>query len=233
MQSRNHPFNQSQRPLLERRQFVQPQVVKSSLSSSTSSSAASSTIATRGFDDFSMVRQYENLNHITGRGYPYGEIDGESFRRGDPYNFNVRDDDFVFSDHNNGLHSDDDDYEDVRVYQKNQINNSHKYTTPAPPPPVKRVLPVRPVSPFTSAKDDGPFVFGMHTQNSFTPTYDKAAKLYQKDELQTSPNSSQVGNFCEFYSHFYYGFMENNNIMLLSLSLALLPVLYSVCGAGV
>ena len=220
MQSRNHPFNQSQRPLLERRQFAQPQVVKS-VSSSTSSSAASSTVAvpTRGFNDFSLVRQYENLNHnnMGGRGYPYGDVD---------VNVNVSDSDFIFSDNNVNYNSDDDDYEEVRVYHKNQINNRRNlYSPPPPPPPVKRVIP-RPVSPI-NVKDDGPFVFGVHTQNTFTPAYDKTAKLYHHPNNDTtdnknnaaSPNSSQVGNFLNFILIFIFmAIGENINIMYCFLS---------------
>uniref|UniRef100_A0A182VQF9 Uncharacterized protein n=1 Tax=Anopheles minimus TaxID=112268 RepID=A0A182VQF9_9DIPT len=243
MQSRDHPFNRSTRPLLERR--AQPQVVstKKHFQYGGGSGAVGqlAKVPTRGYNDFNLIsRQYEtwNSNH-SHKGYPYGSPPS-------PTHADVGHD-FQFSDiegpqraqhHQRTVHqytvnsnnSDDDDDYDELVYHHNQLNVASTgvglkvanqqlrrrlldAASPAPPVPPQRTVhktppppPRRTESPPTAggpADLDGPFVFGVHHPNTFTPAYGTKATLYgtgttaiggkdAKDALHSSPDSSQV-----------------------------------------
>ncbi|XP_052888145.1 uncharacterized protein LOC128296710 [Anopheles moucheti] len=243
MQSRDHPFNRSTRPLLERR--AQPQVVstKKPFHYGAGSGAAGQPpkVPTRGYNDFNLIsRQYDawNSNH-SHKGYPYGSPPSPTH--------DVGGHDFQFSDiegpqraqhHQRTVHqytvnsnnSDDDDDYDELVYHHNQLNVASNgaglkvanqqlrrrlldAASPKPPVPPQRTVhktppppPRRTESPPTGggpvADLDGPFVFGVHHPNTFTPAYGNKATLYgtgttaiggkdAKDALHSSPDSSQ------------------------------------------
>ncbi|XP_055587438.1 uncharacterized protein LOC129739913 [Uranotaenia lowii] len=213
MQSRDHPFNRSTRPLLERRaNMAQPQVLPSK------QMQIKKPPITRGYNDFNLItRQYENIN--SNKGYPYGSP---------PSPTNLNNIDFQFSDvkeshyrvppstnffatstnRNNSDHEDeedDDDYDEL-VYHHNQINvqqqpginssvrrrqlidaSSGGVAHPPPVPP-QRLIPVTTPPPpprGDTPENDGPFVFGVHHPNTFTPAYGKV-----KDGAVISPNAS-------------------------------------------
>ncbi|XP_053669974.1 uncharacterized protein LOC128720333 [Anopheles nili] len=225
MQSRDHPFNRSTRPLLERR--AQPQVVESK--KQYIAVFGSTMVPTRGYNDFNLIsRQYEALNST--KGYPYGSPPSPTH-------------DFQFSDiarqqhHQRTVHqytvnsnnSDDEDDYDELVYHHNQLNVGGKGVsaqqqlrrrlldaaspTPMPPAPPQRTIglvrhaqqshrtppppPRRTDSPNQTpnavgpADIDGPFVFGVHHPNTFTPAYDTKVV---KDPLPRSPDTSQHGS---------------------------------------
>ncbi|XP_061505812.1 uncharacterized protein LOC5667525 [Anopheles gambiae] len=242
MQSRDHPFNRSTRPLLERR--AQPQVVSTKKQYQYGAgSTQQPTVPTRGYNDFNLIsRQYEtwNSNH-SHKGYPYGSPPSPTH-------------DFQFSDiegpqrtqhhqrtvhqytvnSNNSDDDDDDDYDEL-VYHHNQLNVASSGTpaglkvanqqlrrrlldaaspTPpvppqrtgvhkTPPPPPSRGRTADPAAPPIAPADlDGPFVFGVHHPNTFTPAYGAKATLYgtgattlggkdAKDALHSSPDTSQ------------------------------------------
>ncbi|KFB46721.1 AGAP003931-PA-like protein [Anopheles sinensis] len=261
MQSRDHPFNRSTRPLLERR--AQPQVV-STKKLLAAQSAPGPKVPTRGYNDFNLIsRQYEtwNSNH-SHQGYPYGSPPSPTHDSG------VRGD-FQFSDlvdgpqqraqhHQRTVHqytvnsnnSDDDDDYDELVYHHNQLNvggggvggpagvglktanqqlrrrlldaaspmppvppqrtmqQQQHHRTPPPPPRRTESPPMAPVPVRGLADIDGPFVFGVHHPNTFTPAYGTKATLYgtntttvsstiSKDgkdpSVPSSPDTSQVG----------------------------------------
>uniref|UniRef100_A0A182PK40 Uncharacterized protein n=1 Tax=Anopheles epiroticus TaxID=199890 RepID=A0A182PK40_9DIPT len=238
MQSRDHPFNRSTRPLLERR--AQPQVVSTKkpfhYGASSQQPDQQPTGPTRGYNDFNLIsRQYEtwNSNH-SHKGYPYGSPPSPTH-------------DFQFSDiegpqqraqqHQRTVHqytvnsnnSDDEDDYDELVYHHNQLNVASSglkaanqqlrrrlldaasptppvppqrtvHKTPPPPPSRRTDASVVPVAP---ADIDGPFVFGVHHPNTFTPAYGAKATLYgtgattiggkdATDALHSSPDTSQV-----------------------------------------
>ncbi|XP_039436632.1 uncharacterized protein LOC120418347 isoform X1 [Culex pipiens pallens] len=217
MQSREHPFNRSTRPLLERRANggAQPQVLSSKQINGAKKVTPPST---RGFNDFNLIpRQYENVN--TGYPcYPYGSP---------PSPTNLNNIDFQFSDvrtaqpyrppviqpaataranyfaaastnRNNSDHEEDDDDYDELVYHHNQINSAvlkpalQQPVGPPPPtssirrrlmdaacPPVppQRIIPVETPPPpprGDTPENDGPFVFGVHHPNTFTPAYNSS-----------------------------------------------------------
>ncbi|XP_058812028.1 uncharacterized protein LOC131676754 [Topomyia yanbarensis] len=193
MQSREHPFNRSTRPLLERRaNMAQPQVLSSKQINAKSP-------PTRGYNDFNLItRQYENLN--SNKGYPYGSP---------PSPTHLNNIDFQFSDvneppyrpvapavtrylpastnRNNSDHEDDDDDEDdydELVYHHNQLNVQQAPAVPrrrlidasSPPVPPQRIIPVQTPPPpprGDTPEHEGPFVFGVHHPNAFTPAYGK------------------------------------------------------------
>lgn len=219
MQSREHPFNRSTRPLLERRaNMAQPQVL-----SSKQISNAKNKNPTRGYNDFNLItRQYENLN--SNKGYPYGSPPSPTLH-------SMNNIDFKFSDvtndpryhrptapnanhfftsvstnRNNSDHEDDDDYDEL-VYHHNQLNvaqsgpmlprrrlidaSSGGNSLPIPPVPPQRILPMQTPPPpprGDTPENDGPFVFGVHHPNTFTPAYDKA-----KDASAAVSSVQQVG----------------------------------------
>ncbi|XP_055615947.1 uncharacterized protein LOC129762022 [Toxorhynchites rutilus septentrionalis] len=217
MQSREHPFNRSTRPLLERRaNMAQPQVLSSKQSN------AKKVNPTRGYNDFNLItQQYENIN--SNNGYPYGSPPS-------PTSTHLNNYDFQFSDvngphyrpvapvanffnastnRNNSDHEDDDDYDEL-VYRHNQLNVHgggggvvvgtanvarrrlidlpvDARRSPPPPIPPQRIIPVETVPPpprGDTPENEGPFVFGVHHPNTFTPAYDKAK------DVVNSPNSS-------------------------------------------
>lgn len=241
MQSRDHPFNRSTRPLLERR--AQPQVMVSTKKQYhqyggggvPAPNGPLPKIPTRGYNDFNLIsRQYDawNSNH-SHSGYPYGSPPSPTER--DVGSGPGAHPDFQFSDiagHQRTLHqytvnsnnSDDDDDYDELVYHHNQLNvgptagsaaaglkvanqqlrrrllDAASPTPPAPPqrttayqhhktppPPPRRTD----SPPSTNPADiDGPFVFGVHHPNTFTPAYGVVAAKGAAT-LHSSPDSSQ------------------------------------------
>nr|XP_019527856.2 uncharacterized protein LOC109399827 [Aedes albopictus]XP_029729753.1 uncharacterized protein LOC109399827 [Aedes albopictus]XP_029729754.1 uncharacterized protein LOC109399827 [Aedes albopictus] len=205
MQSREHPFNRSTRPLLERRaNMAQPQVLNSKQINTVKNKAP-----TRGYNDFNLItRQYENLN--SNKGYPYGSPPSPPHHALNNIDFQFSD---VTNDHryqrpvapttnnfftavstnrNNSDHEDDDDYDEL-VYHHNQLNvvqsgpmlprrrlidaSSCGNNLAIPPVPPQRILPIQTPPPpprGDTPENDGPFVFGVHHPNTFTPAYDKA-----------------------------------------------------------
>ncbi|XP_053682729.1 uncharacterized protein LOC128733127 [Sabethes cyaneus] len=210
MQSREHPFNRSTRPLLERRaNMAQPQVLSSKQINAKKQ-------PTRGYNDFNLItRQYESLN--SNKGYPYGSP---------PSPTNLNNIDFQFSDvnethyrpiapatryipastnRNNSDHEEDDDDYDELVYHHNQLNVQQAPVAPrrrlidassgagvAPVPP-QRIVPVE-TPPLPRRGDtpeqDGPFVFGVHHPNTFTPAYGKGKDAAIGDGSGNSSNST-------------------------------------------
>ncbi|XP_055549937.1 uncharacterized protein LOC129732761 [Wyeomyia smithii] len=211
MQSREHPFNRSTRPLLERRaNMAQPQVLSSK-------QINAKTQPTRGYNDFNLItRQYESLN--SNKGYPYGSP---------PSPTNLNNIDFQFSDvneshyrpvapatryisastnRNNSDHEDDDDDDyDELVYHHNQLNVQPAPVAPrrrlidassgagVPPVPPQRIIPVE-TPPLPRREDTtehgGPFVFGVHHPNTFTPAYGKGKDAVIGNGAGNSSNSS-------------------------------------------
>ncbi|XP_058462281.1 EF-hand calcium-binding domain-containing protein 4B [Malaya genurostris] len=227
MQSREHPFNRSTRPLLERRaaNMAQPQVLSSKQINAKSP-------PTRGYNDFNLItRQYENLN--SNKGYPYGSP---------PSPTHLNQIDFQFSDvnepryrpvapaatrylpastnRNNSDHEDDDDEDDYDelVYHHNQLNVQQVPAVPrrrlidasSPPVPPQRIIPVEtstppslplpppppPLSRGDTLEHEGPFVFGVHHPNTFTPAYGKGkdTAVVVVGSSNGSPNSSIQNN---------------------------------------
>lgn len=234
MQSREHPFNRSTRPLLERRaNMAQPQVLSSKQINNVKNKTP-----TRGYNDFNLItRQYENLN--SNKGYPYGSPPS-------PTHHTLNNIDFQFSDvanepryqrpvapatnhffttastnRNNSDHEDeedDDDYDEL-VYHHNQLNvvqsnNNNGPMLPrrrlidassggggggnnllVPPVPPQRILSIQTPPPpprGDTPENDGPFVFGVHHPNTFTPAYDKAKdvpRAVPSSVVQQSPSS--------------------------------------------
>uniref|UniRef100_A0A182N6T4 Uncharacterized protein n=1 Tax=Anopheles dirus TaxID=7168 RepID=A0A182N6T4_9DIPT len=252
MQSRDHPFNRSTRPLLERR--AQPQVMVTAKKQYHQYGGVAAppmghqgpvpAIPTRGYNDFNLIsRQYEtwNSNH-SHSGYPYGSPPSPT---ADVVAGGAHPD-FQFSDiaghqrtllhqytvnSNNSDDDEDDDYDEL-VYHHNQLNAASPAglkvanqqlrrrlldaASPTPPAPPQRTAlhhrtppppPRRTDSPPSTnpADIDGPFVFGVHHPNTFTPAYGANATLYGagtvptklgvgKDvngALHSSPDSSQ------------------------------------------
>ncbi|XP_065072566.1 uncharacterized protein RhoU [Ochlerotatus camptorhynchus] len=218
MQSREHPFNRSTRPLLERRaNMAQPQVLSSKQINNVKKTP------TRGYNDFNLItRQYENLN--SNKGYPYGSPPS-------PTQHTLNNIDFQFSDvndpryrpvapttnnhfftastnRNNSDHEDDDDYDEL-VYHHNQLNvqgptlprrrliDASSGGTGLPPPvPPQRIVPVQTPPPpprGDTPENDGPFVFGVHHPNTFTPAYDKA-KDAADSSVQNINNNSDISS---------------------------------------
>ncbi|XP_050069676.1 uncharacterized protein LOC126557823 [Anopheles maculipalpis] len=242
MQSRDHPFNRSTRPLLERR--AQPQVV--SAKKQFHYGAGSGTVGhqpknqpTRGYNDFNLIsRQYEISNH-SHRGYPYGSPPSPTHDVGRDFQFSDIEGPQRAQHHQrtvnqytvNSNNSDDDDDYDELVYHHNQLNAAGNgvglkvanqqlrrrlldAASPTPPVPPQRMVhktppppPRRTESPPSGSAGgpadlDGPFVFGVHHPNTFTPAYGTKATLYGaaattiggkdvKDALHSSPDSSQ------------------------------------------
>ncbi|XP_063705453.1 uncharacterized protein LOC134834648 [Culicoides brevitarsis] len=179
MQSRDHPLNRSTRPLLERKHFA-PQPPK----------RKSPERKMYGFNDFNSIpRQYDSLNT---RVNMYGDSD------------------FVFSDTNhepryknqiNDSDSSSSDFETPKAMRKHDFS-----WKPLPPPPTTnngtsqvRGSPLPPSRQIITADTEGPFVFGVHSQNSFLPAYaannNKSIntvipKQYGKF-IDVSPNTSQ------------------------------------------
>ncbi|XP_049301774.1 uncharacterized protein LOC125775221 [Anopheles funestus] len=246
MQSRDHPFNRSTRPLLERR--AQPQVVSTKKqfhygggTGSAGQQQQQPKIPTRGYNDFNLIsRQYEtwNSNH-SHKGYPYGSPPSPTHDVGHDFQFSDIEGPQRAQHHQRTVHqytvnsnnSDDDDDYDELVYHHNQLNVASNgvglkvanqqlrrrlldAASPTPPVPPQRTVhktppppPRRTESPPTAtgggpADLDGPFVFGVHHPNTFTPAYGTKATLYGtgtaaiggkdvKDALHSSPDSSQ------------------------------------------
>lgn len=216
MQSREHPFNRSTRPLLERRaNMAQPQVLSSKQINVKKANP------TRGYNDFNLItQQYENIN--SNKGYPYGSPPS-------PTSTHLNNIDFQFSDvngthyrppvapaanffnastnRNNSDHEDDDDYDEL-VYRHNQLNvqgtanvarrrlidvPTGARRSPPPPIPPQRIIPLETPPPpprGDTPENEGPFVFGVHHPNTFTPAYDKA-----KDAVNSPNSSMQVSRF--------------------------------------
>lgn len=99
----------------------------------------------------------------------------------------------VSTNRNNSDHEDDDDDYDELVYHHNQVNMVQSGPTlprrrlidasscgnnlSIPPVPPQRILPIQTPPPpprGDTPENDGPFVFGVHHPNTFTPAYDKA-----------------------------------------------------------
>uniref|UniRef100_A0A182QRH5 Uncharacterized protein n=1 Tax=Anopheles farauti TaxID=69004 RepID=A0A182QRH5_9DIPT len=254
MQSRDHPFNRSTRPLLSR---AQPQILGSAMKQHYHHQYGGAQApshhdplpkipTTRGYNDFNLIsRQYSawNSNH-SHSGYPYGSPPSPTADIGSG---GAPHPDFQFSDiashHQRTLHkytvnsnnSDDDDEDDYDelVYHHNQLNAAAgpaglkaanqqlrrrlldaASPTPPPVPPQRTAVAIHhktppppprrtdsPPSATNPAVDnDGPFVFGVHHPNTFTPAYGTAkaattlygagAKLGVCKDA-TSPDSSQ------------------------------------------
>ncbi|XP_058055980.1 uncharacterized protein LOC131207385 [Anopheles bellator] len=257
MQTRDHPFNRSTRPLLERR--AQPQVVSTKKQYNGTAAGGGGLVPkvpVRGYNDFNLItRQYDAWNSTDShKGYPYGSPPSPTGDGADPavrHHFQFSDlDGRQRAQHHqrtvnqytvNSNNSDDDDYDEL-VYHHNQLNAAGKpppqqqhqqlrrrlldAASPAPPTPPQRMFlgaqqqqqhhhktppppPRRTESPpgpaGTGADIDGPFVFGVHHPNTFTPAYGKVATLYgtnpsgggkdAKDSVPTSsPDSSQTSS---------------------------------------
>lgn len=183
MQSRDHPLNRSTRPLLERKHFA-PQPPK----------RKSPERKMYGFNDFNSIpRQYDSLNS---RVNMYG------------------DNDFVFSDepkYKNQINdSDSSDFETPKAIRKNDIMKCKDFSwKPLPPTPTTRNTTSTNTQQkqIITADNEGPFVFGVHSQNSFLPAYNNnrtnsinhhhgtvIPKQYSTNGkvIETSPNTSQV-----------------------------------------
>lgn len=191
MQSRDHPLNRSTRPLLERKHFA-PQPPK----------RKSPERKMYGFNDFNSIpRQYDSLNS---RVNMYGDSD------------------FVFSDEPkyknqiNDSGSDSSDFETPKAMRKNDFSwkplppppRSSSQSPPLPPPPMQQKQ-------LITADTEGPFVFGVHSQNSFLPAYNNnksnigsinnhgsvIPKRYSSNGklIDMSPNTSQVTLYLNFF----------------------------------
>lgn len=212
MQSREHPFNRSTRPLLERRANggAQPQV----LSAKQINAKKVTPPTVRGFNDFNLIsRQYENIN--SNKGYPYGSPPSPTNLNNIDFQFSdvrttttqpyippisaARANYFASTNRNNSDHEedeDDDDYDEL-VYHHNQINAKPILQLPTvlppppptnsirrrlmdaacPPAPPQRIIPVETPPPpprGDTPENDGPFVFGVHHPNTFTPAYNSS-----------------------------------------------------------
>ncbi|XP_050084875.1 uncharacterized protein LOC126570862 [Anopheles aquasalis] len=145
MQSRDHPFNRSTRPLLERR--AQPQVVstKKLQQQQQQHQYGQPKVPVRGYNDFNLIsREYESWNSTNShKGYPYGsppsptnETSDRLHRRQPDFQFSDLDDGYRRAQHhqhtvnqytvnrNNSDDDDDDDDDDYDelVYHHNQLN---------------------------------------------------------------------------------------------------------------
>lgn len=188
MQSRDHPLNRSTRPLLERKHFA-PQPPK----------RKSPERKMYGFNDFNSIpRQYDSLNS---RVNMYG------------------DNDFVFSDEPkyknqiNDSESDSSDFETPKAMRKNDLLGCKDFSwKPLPPSPPKSPPPLQ--KQIITADNEGPFVFGVHSQNSFLPAYNNnksnissinngsvIPKQYSTNGklIDMSPNTSQVRFLLYFF----------------------------------
>uniref|UniRef100_A0A182JE83 Uncharacterized protein n=1 Tax=Anopheles atroparvus TaxID=41427 RepID=A0A182JE83_ANOAO len=231
MQSRDHPFNRSTRPLLERR--AQPQVVSTKKLLAAQGGTQGPKVPTRGYNDFNLIsRQYEtwNSNH-SHQGYPYGSPPSPTHDSGPRADFQFSDivdgpqrvqlhqrtvHQYTVNSNNSDEDDDDDDDYDELVYHHNQLNaggaagtqglktanqqlrrrlldaaspmpppvppqrtvqSMQQHRTP-PPPPRRTESPPMAATVRGLAEIDGPFVFGVHHPNTFTPAYGTKATLY-------------------------------------------------------
>lgn len=179
MSSRDHPFNRSTRPLLERKCHAQPQLLSTKKKISAPNGAQSSP-KMRGFNDFTFVPKLHAPPdlHTYYAGYPYGSPPSPTSAIGHS--------DFVFSD-DSGVHSNDlshstssgthhpvydEDYADTGdschyslgnnglvsgngLYQTIGGQNSLEYHRWSPAPPVERPQYV------SVEATKGPFIFGV------------------------------------------------------------------------
>lgn len=186
MSGRDHPFNRSTRPLLERKQHAQPQLLATK--KKINLPAVQTPPKLRGFNDFHFVpklhAQPDLHNYYSG--YPYGSPPSPTAAIGQQ--------DFVFSD-DSGVHSndlsqnssstnprayDDDDYAELAGDDREchySLNGNHMgqglyqtigqkadYQHAWRPAPVERRPPPPPFVSVESTK--GPFIFGVDTNCS-------------------------------------------------------------------
>lgn len=197
MSSRDHPFNRSTRPLLERKTHAQPQLLttKKKINQPT----AQTPPKMRGFNDFHFVpklhAQPDLYNYYSG--YPYGSPPSPTTAIGQ--------NDFVFSD-DSGVHSNDlsqnssstnprpydDDYADLAgddhpdfhygisngngLYQAiGQTRNYQQHTWS--PAPVER-------RPFVSVESTkGPFIFGVDTNCTSVQTKQRFTNINNNNSV--------------------------------------------------
>lgn len=190
MQSRDHPLNRSTRPLLERKHFA-PLPPK----------RKSPERKMYGFNDFNSIpRQYDSLN---ARVNMYGDND-----------FVFSDDEPKYKNQVNDSDSDSSDFETPKAMRKNDLLGCKDFSwkpLPPPPPPTtssKSHSPPPLQRQIITADNEGPFVFGVHSQNSFLPAYNNnknnnassinngsvIPKQYSTNGklIDMSPNTSQV-----------------------------------------